>query len=44
MSWTHATRNLKHTSSDTLAKLRDAAAVLIAYEHQISEAARQSRP
>src|SRR5580692_2811798 len=33
---THATRNLKHVSSDTLAKLRDAAAVLIAHEHQIS--------
>jgi hypothetical protein len=36
MSWTHATRNLKHTSSDTLAKQRDATAVLIAHEHQIS--------
>lgn len=36
MSWTHATRNLKHASSDTLAMLRDAAAVLIAHEHQIS--------
>jgi len=36
MGRTHATRNLKHASSDTLEKLRDASAVLVAHEHQIS--------
>ena len=36
MSWTRASRNLKHASSDTLAKLRDAAAELIGHEHQIN--------
>jgi nucleoside-diphosphate kinase len=36
MGWPHATRNLKLASTGTLGELRNAAAVLIAHEQQIS--------
>lgn len=36
MGWAHATRNLNHASTDTLLRLRDAAAVLIEHDRQIS--------
>lgn len=36
MAWAHATHNLKHASTDTLMRLREAAAVLIEHDQQIS--------
>jgi hypothetical protein len=36
MGWAHATRNIKRASTDTLVRLRDAAAVLIEHDQQIS--------